>query len=56
MEKNLKKREIKNMEEFYEQILEAWNEIEIDTCNHLVDSMEDRIIDLYEANGGYTKY
>ena len=52
---NLKNNDFQNKQQFKNKIKNMGN-IPKDYCSKIVRSMEERIMELYEKNGGYTKY
>ena len=53
---HLQKFEFSKKSDLKEKIKEIWYSIETDICNHLVDSMPDRIDELERNKGGHTSY
>jgi hypothetical protein len=44
-----------SLDELWEQIQQAWNELDIGIVNRLVESMEERRRDVAAAQGDYTR-
>jgi len=42
--------------DLWNKIQQVWNEIDIDFCLKLIDTMPQRINDVFKAGGGYTKW
>ena len=42
--------------ELWEKIEKVWEEINVETCINLIESMPRRIQEVIKAKGGYTKY
>ena len=47
---------IRNKDHLWEKIKTVWNEIEIDACTKLIQTMPQRIQDVYKQKGGYTRW
>jgi transposase InsO family protein len=45
-----------SLDELWEQIQQAWDEIDIGSVNRVVDSMEERRRDVVAAKGSYTRF
>jgi hypothetical protein len=45
-----------SLDELWEQIQQAWDELDIGMVNRLIDSMEGRRLDVAAAKGGYTRF
>ena len=46
---------ISGKEDLWDKIQGIWNEIEVDVCTNLIESMPRRINDVIKAKGGYMK-
>ena len=46
----------KGVHELWERVVEEWNEISLEVCQNLIESMPRRINAVIKANGGHTKY
>ena len=44
------------MLELWDRVQEKWNKFDRKTCLKLIDSMPNRIHQVYKAKGGYIKY
>ena len=47
--------QISGKEDLWDKIQDIWNEIEVNVCMKLIESMPRRINDVIKAKGGYTK-
>ena len=56
LERRIRKKNMKNNTELWETIQEEWNQISVDVCKTLVDSMPRRCQAVLEAKGYATKY
>ena len=45
-----------SLDELWEQIQQAWDEIDIGSVNRVVDTMEERRRDVVAAEGSYTRF
>jgi hypothetical protein len=45
-----------DVEKLKEALLEEWDKIDIDTIDHLIDSMPDHVKAVLDAKGGSTRY
>jgi hypothetical protein len=45
-----------NAEDLWERIQSIWNDIDASICTKLIETMPDRVRDILEAGGGYTKW
>lgn len=52
----LRGKRFQNKEELWTAIQNAWNDIPIETCISLIDSLPNRINSIILARGGHTKY
>jgi len=48
--------QIHSKKDLWEKIQQVWNDIEIDTCSKLIESMPNRLADVIKAKGGYTRW
>jgi hypothetical protein len=46
----------RGMLELWERVEKEWNEIEVEVCQNLIESMPRRVAAVLKAKGGYTKY
>ena len=56
IKRKLARKVIKSKRELIEALLNAWKDFDTSTLNKLIDSMPQRIKDVYNRNGGSTKY
>lgn len=56
LEQKIRKHNISNRDDLKEALIKEWNQISVETCKKLVDSMPKRIETLKNAKGGPTKY
>jgi len=49
-------REPKGVHELWERVQKEWNDIPVDVCTNLIDSMGRRVKAVKRAKGGYMKY
>jgi hypothetical protein len=47
---------ISGKEDLWEKVQQVWNEMDIDFCIKLIQSMPERIKDVIKARGGYVKW
>jgi hypothetical protein len=47
--------QIKNKEDLWDKIQDTWNNIELETCIKLIETMLQRIKDTIKAKGGYIR-
>ena len=47
---------ISSHEDLWNKIQMIWNQIDVDFCLKLIDTMPQRIADVLKASGGYTKW
>ena len=45
-----------NKKDLWEKLQEIWYNIEVDIVRMLIISMPKRIVDVYQAKGGYTRW
>jgi hypothetical protein len=45
--------QFKNKEELWDKMQDIWNNIDVDTCIKLIETMPVRIKDMIKAKGGY---
>ena len=48
--------EIDDPDELWEAIQKVWVEMDMDYLNKLIESMSQRVMDVYKAKGGYTEW
>ena len=48
--------EIRGKDALWEHISQIWNDTALDTCTKLIESMPERIQDVINAKGGYTRW
>ena len=56
LDQKCKNRKPKNLEDLFQELLKAWNELEVDLLQRLVNSMPDRINAVIKAKGLPTHY
>ena len=58
VERRLRKADIfiKNKDILWEQLQQTWNNIEVNVCTKLIETMPRRINDVLKQKGGYTKW
>jgi len=47
---------ISNKDDLWNKIQQVWNEVDIEFCLKLIDTMQQRIADVLKASGGYTRW
>jgi len=47
---------ISNKDDLWNKIQQVWNEVDIEFCLKLIDTMPQRIADVLKASGGYTRW
>ena len=52
----VKERNVSNIHQLHDVIMEEWEMIPVATCEALVNSMSRRVKAMLENNAGYTKY
>ena len=48
--------QIKNKEDLWDKLQDIWNNIEIEKCIKLIETVPKRINDIIKAKGGYTQW
>ena len=47
---------IKNKDDLWDKLQVIWNNIELETCTKLIETMTERVDDLFSQKGGYTRW
>ncbi len=56
LKRKVEERQVSNIHQLHDVVMEAWNRTPVVTCEALVNSMPKRVKTVLENNGGHTKY